>query len=188
MDIGLLDLRHGDADKIAAVDGGNGWNGDSVLWTQYLTEQQDSRRVVVIAREGERPVGYGTLIWEPRYERFRAAGVPEINNLAVDARVRRQGVASALSFEVMKTFSKKHQLDHDLHAESWFHFARVVRNALAHDFVFSFDKHALAKLPVTWGGVTITAAMDKTEITTDALNPLLSLDLVLAMLSLVEAH
>jgi GNAT superfamily N-acetyltransferase len=96
LEIGLLDLRRGDADVIAAVDGGNGWNGDPGLWARYLTEQQDGRRVVVIAWEGGRPMGYGTLVWEPGYERFRAAGVPEINNLAVDARVRRQGVATAL--------------------------------------------------------------------------------------------
>jgi GNAT superfamily N-acetyltransferase len=96
MHIELRDLRRGDRDKIAEIDGGNGWNADPILWASYLADQESGVRVVVIALNNERPVGYGTLIWEPHYEPFRTARIPEINNLGVDASVRRQGIASAI--------------------------------------------------------------------------------------------
>jgi ribosomal protein S18 acetylase RimI-like enzyme len=50
----------------------------------------------LIAWAGERPVGYGNLCWESDYEPFRLTGVPEINNLGVDAAFRRQGIATTL--------------------------------------------------------------------------------------------
>jgi GNAT superfamily N-acetyltransferase len=96
MHIEVRDLRGGDRDKLAEIDGGNGWNADPILWASYLADQENGARVVVIAWSRERPVGYGTLVWEPNYEPFRTARVPEINNLAVTARVRRQGVATEI--------------------------------------------------------------------------------------------
>jgi GNAT superfamily N-acetyltransferase len=94
--IELRNLRAGDRECLADVDGGNGWNADPDLWANYTADQTSGRRLVVIAWEGERPVGYGTLVWEPGYERFRAASIPEISNLGVDIKVRRLGVATAL--------------------------------------------------------------------------------------------
>lgn len=89
-------MRQGDRDRLASVAGGNGWNADPSLWAGYLAEQEAGRRLAIIAWAGERPVGYGGLVWSPAYEPFRSAGTPEINNLGVDVKVRRQGVASAL--------------------------------------------------------------------------------------------
>jgi GNAT superfamily N-acetyltransferase len=94
--IELHNLRAGDRDRLAEIDGGNGWNAAPDLWATYLADQASGRRLVVIAWDGERPVGYGTLIWEPGYERFRAARIPEISNLGVDIKVRGQGVATAI--------------------------------------------------------------------------------------------
>jgi GNAT superfamily N-acetyltransferase len=96
MHIELRDLRVGDRDKLAEIDGGNGWNADPILWASYLADQENGVRLVVIAWNNERPVGYGTLVWEAIYEPFRTARIPEINNLGVVASVRRQGVASAI--------------------------------------------------------------------------------------------
>jgi GNAT superfamily N-acetyltransferase len=96
MDIEIRDLAPGDRDRLAAVDGGNGWNADPVLWGLYLADQALGRRLVVIAWEGARPLGYGNLHWTPGYEPFRTAGIPEINNLGVDVHVRNQGVCTAM--------------------------------------------------------------------------------------------
>ena len=96
MDIELRSLQAGDRDRLAAVDGGNGWNPDPALWAFYLAEQALGRRLVAVAWDGERPLGYGNLLWSPGYEPFRTAGVPEINNLGVDIKVRNQGVCTAL--------------------------------------------------------------------------------------------
>jgi GNAT superfamily N-acetyltransferase len=96
MDIEIRRLGSRDRDQLAAVDGGNGWNPDPVLWALYLADQAAGRRLVAIAWDGMRPLGYGNLLWAPGYAPFRAAGIPEINNLGVDVKVRNQGVCTAL--------------------------------------------------------------------------------------------
>ncbi len=96
MDIEIRPLQAGDRDRLAAVDGGNGWNPDPVLWALYLADQAVGRRLVVIAWEADRPLGYGNLLWTPGYAPFRAGDIPEINNLGVDVHVRNQGVCTAI--------------------------------------------------------------------------------------------
>jgi GNAT superfamily N-acetyltransferase len=96
MEIEIRNLQAGDRDKLASVDGGNGWNPDPALWALYLADQAIGRRLVAIAWAGARPVGYGNLLWSPGYPPFRAEGIPEINNLGVDVHVRNQGVCTAL--------------------------------------------------------------------------------------------
>jgi GNAT superfamily N-acetyltransferase len=96
MDIEIRKLEPGDRDRLAAVDGGNGWNADPVLWALYLADQAIGRRRVAIAWAGARPLGYGNLHWTPGYAPFHAEGIPEINNLGVDVNVRNQGVCTAL--------------------------------------------------------------------------------------------
>ena len=96
MQINLHPLRVGDRERLAEVDGGNGWNASPDLWESYRSDQDAGRRLVTIAWERVRPLGYGTLIWETDYEPFRSAGIPEISNLGVDAKVRGQGVATEI--------------------------------------------------------------------------------------------
>ena len=96
MQLDIRNLTAGDREALAAVDGGNGWNPSPQLWDKYSLDQEQGRRVVAIAWQGAAPVGYGTLIWDSPYERFRQAGIPEINNLAVAVAARNQGVATAL--------------------------------------------------------------------------------------------
>lgn len=101
MAIELRNLRDDDPARIAAVDGGAAWKPDFALWSGYLADQAAGRRAVRLAWEDGRPIGYGTLVWASGYPPFRAAQVPELNNLVVAAPARGRGVASALirSFE-----------------------------------------------------------------------------------------
>jgi hypothetical protein len=46
-----------------------------------------------------------------------------------------------------------------LHDTRWYRFAWMVRNAVSHNFRYEFDERALKRLPVTWGGITLTEAM-----------------------------
>lgn len=96
MNIELRELTSADRDSLALGDAGNGWNADPTLWLGYAPDQAAGRRLVGIACDCDRPLGYGTLVWNPGYEHFRAAHIPEINNLGVDVKVRRRGVDTRL--------------------------------------------------------------------------------------------
>jgi GNAT superfamily N-acetyltransferase len=94
--IALRSLQIGDREALAAVDGGNGWNCDAVLWSGYLADQDSGRRNVLVAWIGKQPVGYGNLLWQSSHAPFRHAGIPEINNIVVDTAYRRRGIATSL--------------------------------------------------------------------------------------------
>ncbi|OWJ66188.1 GNAT family N-acetyltransferase [Inquilinus limosus] len=96
MAIELRELRPEDHARIAAVEGGAAWNAAVALWDVYLADQSAGRRAVRLAWDGGRPVGYGTLAWDSDYAPFRAASVPEINNLVVAAPARGRGIGTAL--------------------------------------------------------------------------------------------
>jgi len=92
----LRELRADDLAAIAAVDGGPAWKTDPALWSDYVADQSAGRRVVLIAAEERSAFAYGSLLWESRYAPFRAAEVPEINNLVVAQHARRRGIATAM--------------------------------------------------------------------------------------------
>lgn len=89
-------LEAGDLDRIAATDGGPAWNTDPVLWQRYLADSTQDRRIVLLAFKGQDVVGYGTLLWQSDYLPFKAAGIPEINNLVVAQSARGGGIATAM--------------------------------------------------------------------------------------------
>jgi GNAT superfamily N-acetyltransferase len=71
--------------------------GDPVeLFGRYLAEQAAGDRVVVVAEADGRPVGYLGVVWRSDYQPFRDSGIPEIVDLNVLPRHRRQGLGTAL--------------------------------------------------------------------------------------------
>jgi len=51
----------------------------------------------------------------------------------------------------------------------WFHYTRLIRNAVSHNFRFAFNPKDRAKLPITWNGITIDHNCDGKEITFETL-------------------
>lgn len=72
------------------------WNKPRQQYERYWQEQQDGKRVTLVAVSGEQVVGYTNIIWQPEYEPFREAGIPEINDLNVINRFQKQGIGTAL--------------------------------------------------------------------------------------------
>jgi hypothetical protein len=68
-------------------------------------------------------------------------------------------------FENIKVYCKGSGQVAELKLAPWYHFARLIRNSLAHDFHVAFRPDDRALLPVAWRGITITAAMEGTELT-----------------------
>jgi len=64
------------------------------------------------------------------------------------------------SFELIKNYCKITRQDSKFENESWYQFARIIRNCLSHNFYFEFRNYDKSLLPLSWRGLTITLAMD----------------------------
>jgi len=89
-------LAEDDPPIIEAAFAAMGWTKPAAQYARYLDEQTAGDRPVLVARLDGVFAGYLTIKWEPTYRAFRAAGVPEIQDFNVLARVRRQGIGSRL--------------------------------------------------------------------------------------------
>ena len=93
----IRELLEADLPLLAATEGGPAWHGAWDQWrTTYLVEHQQGQRVCLVAIEDGRAVGYGSLIWRPRYPPFAEAGVPEISDMVVAEGCRGLGIGSRL--------------------------------------------------------------------------------------------
>jgi GNAT superfamily N-acetyltransferase len=61
-----------------------------------LLEQEEGKRVLLIAARAERLIGYAQLIWKPLYATYRRLDIPEIQDLNVIPEERGQGTGSKL--------------------------------------------------------------------------------------------
>ncbi|NUQ35279.1 MAG: hypothetical protein HUU29_10095 [Planctomycetaceae bacterium] len=63
------------------------------------------------------------------------------------------------AFEVCKTYCKNTQQFQNMRGTSWYHFARIVRDAVTHDFHIDTENKESRLLPLTWRYWTITPEM-----------------------------
>ena len=64
------------------------------------------------------------------------------------------------SFELVRTYCRQTRQFAKLKDLSWYHFVRLVRNAVSHDFMFRFRPHDRDLLPVSWRDLAITSHME----------------------------
>ena len=64
------------------------------------------------------------------------------------------------SFELIKNYCDESGQGAKLVDESWYEFARIIRNCLSHNFKFKFNSHDKKTLPVIWNNRTINTSMD----------------------------
>jgi GNAT superfamily N-acetyltransferase len=69
---------------------------ESNYFERCVAEQAEEKRVVLIATQGGRAIGYVQLVWSPLYATFRRLGIPEVQDLNVIPEVRGQGIGGAL--------------------------------------------------------------------------------------------
>lgn len=67
-------------------------------------------------------------------------------------------------FEAVRDYAKTSGQLPLMRSQSWYHFARLVRNALTHDQCWNFKSDDLLLLPVTWNGKTIEASLQGQEV------------------------
>jgi GNAT superfamily N-acetyltransferase len=69
---------------------------DAGRYRRYLDEQDRGSRAVQVAAAGTECLGHVTVRWDSSYAPFRDKGIPEISDLIVLPRYRRQHVGTAL--------------------------------------------------------------------------------------------
>lgn len=100
-------LAASDIPAIAAAFDALGWNKPASQYEGYLEEQQRGERVALVAWQGDRFVGYVTIVWDAGYAPFRDAGIPEIADFNVLPDVRRQGIGSRLMDEAERRIKER---------------------------------------------------------------------------------
>ncbi|MBR7956153.1 hypothetical protein KDW78_19965 [Burkholderia cenocepacia] len=88
------------------------------------------------------------------------------------------------SYEVTRLYAKA--IGVSLKTQSWYQFARMVRNCLSHDFHFRFNNYDLEQLPVSWGGKEINATLNDTDMPEDFLDPYTTWALYMEMVTFIE--
>jgi GNAT superfamily N-acetyltransferase len=94
MDLIIRRMVESDVDSIAQAFAH--WNKQREQYERYWRENQEGQRVTLVAVSSEQVVGYTNVIWQPEYEPFREAGMPEINDMNVIAEFQKHGIGSAL--------------------------------------------------------------------------------------------
>jgi GNAT superfamily N-acetyltransferase len=94
--IEIRGIAAGDAEIISSAFRAAGQNASESKYRNYLEEQDEGKRVVIVAFIDEEFAGYGNVIWSSRYNSFRKKGIPEISDLYVLPKYRRKGVATAI--------------------------------------------------------------------------------------------
>jgi ribosomal protein S18 acetylase RimI-like enzyme len=100
MTAAIMPLRETDIPLLVAAFTSLGWPGkDTEQYLRYLDEQERDIRPVRVAWVDGKFAGYVTVRWQGHYEPFRAAGIPEIQDLNVMPEFRRRGIATAMMDE-----------------------------------------------------------------------------------------
>ena len=89
-------LNDHDPKVISAAFERMGWSKPEAQYRQYLEEQLAGTRTCFIAMVDGQFAGYVTVNWRPSYPGFSERNIPEIQDLNVLRRFRRQGIASRL--------------------------------------------------------------------------------------------
>lgn len=73
-----------------------GWDKPASLYQKYLEEQEKGERCVWAAFKEDNFAGYVTLKWQSDYPSFREQSIPEISDLNVLPKFRKQGIGLKL--------------------------------------------------------------------------------------------
>ena len=92
----IQQMTPADVEPLAAAFRTEGLNKSAGQLRGYLDEQSEGWRTALVARLGGEVCGYVTICWTPGYPPFKAAAIPEIQDLNVLPSRRRQGLAGQL--------------------------------------------------------------------------------------------
>ena len=86
-----------------------GWDKPRSIYENYLSEQLNGKRSVLVAKFNDKFCGYVTLKWVSDYSFFCHNGIPEISDLNVLPDYRNQGIGTKLIEKCEAMVSEKEQ-------------------------------------------------------------------------------
>jgi ribosomal protein S18 acetylase RimI-like enzyme len=107
MELNIRKLKKEDCKSISEAFSSQGWNKPVQQYENYLNEQILEKRLVLVALLDNEFAGYLTIKWEPYYPLFKESNIPEIMDLNVLIKFRRNGVATKLMDEAEFIVSKR---------------------------------------------------------------------------------
>jgi ribosomal protein S18 acetylase RimI-like enzyme len=107
----LNSLKENDLNNIVTAFSEIGWNKPRSIFENYLLEQSNGIRSILVAKENDKFCGYVTIKWESDYPFFRKNNIPEISDLNVLPQNQKKGLGSKLieSCQTM-VLQRKHDL------------------------------------------------------------------------------
>ena len=100
-------LSRDDIPSIVSAFAEIGWNKPASIYEKYFEEQENNQRCVWVAFKGGVFAGYVTLKWHSEYAPFHKKNIPEISDLNVLPKFRKQGIGLALLDQAEKEARKK---------------------------------------------------------------------------------
>lgn len=92
------------------------------------------------------------------------------------------------SFELLKAYCKQTGQFETFKAADWYHFSRIVRNSLSHDFKVAFRSGDEKLVPVMWGSRKIDLEMDGSDISLNFFGYVEAWELFLEFERFARAH
>lgn len=74
------------------------------------------------------------------------------------------------SFEIIRKYCWLNGYEKELTQQPWYHYARIVRNCLSHDFLLHFNSYDKKLLPVTYHNAIFTSEMENKNIPPECCN------------------
>jgi ribosomal protein S18 acetylase RimI-like enzyme len=108
MSITIRSLVAEDCITISQAFAAQGWAKAVSKFEQYQFETTTGKRRVLVAEFKGSFAGYVNVVWTSEYPPFREQAVPEITDLNVLIKFRRQGVATVLLHKAESLISEKH--------------------------------------------------------------------------------
>lgn len=93
----ILDsLSESDINNIVDAFKSIGWNKPRSLYENYLQEQSNATRSVIVAKTDDKFCGYVTMKWKSDYPAFNEKEIPEIVDLNVLPQYQNRGIGTQL--------------------------------------------------------------------------------------------
>lgn len=94
--IKIQPIHESDIDQIVSAFKKIGWNKPRSIYEDYLKEQSEGLRTILVASEHDLFCGYVTIKYKPQYLSFCNKNIPEISDLNVLPCYQNKGIGTAL--------------------------------------------------------------------------------------------